>query len=65
MPPIDELAVTWAAQAKDAWQAGDRERARECARKAIAAHERFGSKKVAEPQIVAACRRLLDGTCND
>ena len=58
-PPIDEVGLTWAERAKAAWRAGNVDRARDCARKAVDAHDAFGSKDIAEPQAVAACRKLL------
>lgn len=58
-PPLDEVGLSWANRARSAWRCGTLETALECARRAIAAHDRFGSKSAPEPQIIAACRVLV------
>jgi hypothetical protein len=58
-PPIEEIAECWAERARAAYCRGDTSWALECARKAVAAHERFGNSEAIEPQAIAACRLLI------
>jgi hypothetical protein len=59
-PPLSEIADRWAQRAKTAWEGGQVDKAIVAARKAVDAHERFGSKAAVEPQAIAACRRLIE-----
>ena len=58
-PPIDRIALTWAERSRTAYRAGNVDEAVRAARMAVDGHARFGSRKVATPQIVTACAALL------
>jgi len=57
---LDRIAVAWAERAREHYRGGRVDEACAAAKLAVAAHERFGSKWTAVPQLITACKKLIE-----